>query len=286
MPEMTTSGNGMKLLMRYSLLLLQLLSLMVEDTMTFTFKGQIVLLLLIQLGGLNVIAFASFLSLAARFGVSVRQHDVIEDFVNKDSYLSGKNTLSRVFIWCMSIEIIGAIALAFSWSNNLEFTSTGERIFSSLFHSISAFNNAGITLFTDGLAFEAVASNWLVHWIITILVFVGALGMVALFDLFSLEKLRERKKAPWKGLGFATKIALYFSLILVAIGTVSFATIEWNGALSGMDLWGKFTTSVFQSVTRTSGFNTVDISSVGVPMLFLLIILMFIGASSSSTGRY
>ena len=209
---------------------------------------------------------------------------MIEDFVNKDSYLSGKNTLRRVFIWCISIEIIGAIALAFSWNNSLEFASTGERIFSSLFHSISAFNNAGITLFTDGLAFEAVASNWLIHWIITILVFVGALGMVALFDLFSLKKLRERKKAPWKGLGFATKIALYFSLILVAIGTVSFATIEWNGALSGMDLWGKFTTSVFQSVTRTSGFNTVDIGSVGVPMLFLLIILMFIGASSSSTG--
>lgn len=287
MPEMTTSGNGMNAIdaLFTSTSATCVTGLMVEDTMTFfTFKGQIVLLLLIQLGGLNVIAFASFLALAARFGVSVRQHDVIEDFVNKDSYLSGKNTLRRVFIWCISIEIIGAIALAFSWNNSLEFASTGERIFSSLFHSISAFNNAGITLFTDGLAYEAVASNWLIHWIITILVFVGALGMVALFDLFSLKKIRERKKAPWKGFGFATKIALYFSLILVAIGTVSFATLEWNGALSGMDLWGKFTTSVFQSVTRTSGFNTVDIGSVGVPMLFLLIILMFIGASSSSTG--
>ena len=108
--------------------------------------------------------------------------------------------------------------------------------------------------------------------------------MVALFDIFDPSNLRERKKAPWKGLGFATKIALYFSLILVVIGAVAFALLEWNGVMNGMSGFGKFTTSVFQSVTRTSGFNTIDMGSVGIPMLFLLIVLMFIGASSSSTG--
>ena len=139
-------------------------------------------------------------------------------------------------------------------------------------------------MFTDGLANETVSTNWATHWIVTILVFVGALGMVALFDIFNPSNLRERKKAPWKGLGFATKIALYFSLILVIIGAVAFALLEWNGVMNGMSGFGKFTTSVFQSVTRTSGFNTIDMGSVGIPMLFLLIVLMFIGASSSSTG--
>tara|TARA_Y100001954_G_C15793247_1_gene596214 strand:- start:460 stop:2286 length:1827 start_codon:yes stop_codon:yes gene_type:complete len=287
MPEMTTKFGGMGALdaLFTSTSATCVTGLMVEDTMTFfTFKGQIVLLLLIQLGGLNIIAFASFLSLAARFGVSVIQHDVIEDFVNKDSFLSGKNTLRKVISWCLGIELLGAIALAFSWSNKIDFTSFGERIFSSVFHSVSAFNNAGITLFTDGLANPDVSTNWATHWIVTLLVFVGALGMVALFDIFDPNKLRERKAAPWKGLGFATKIALYFSLILVAVGSISFAILEWNGVMNGMSLYGKLTTSVFQSVTRTSGFNTVDIGSVGIPMLLLFIILMFIGASSSSTG--
>ncbi|MEC7692872.1 MAG: potassium transporter TrkG, partial [Bacteroidota bacterium] len=119
---------------------------------------------------------------------------------------------------------------------------------------------------------------------ITVLVFLGALGMVAMFDLFDLRKLRERMVQPWKTISFPAKIALYFSVILVVLGTFAFAALEWNGTLAGMSGFGKFTTAVFQSVTRTSGFNTVDIGAVGMPMLFLLLVLMFIGASSSSTG--
>jgi len=288
MPEMTTSGNGMSTINAFftSTSATCVTGLMVEDTMVFfTFKGQMVILALIQLGGLNVIAFASFVALAARFGVAVSQHDVIEDFVNKESYLSGRSMLGRVVMWCLGIEVIGAIALGLVWSSEIPFSSFGDRVFSSIFHSVSAFNNAGITLFTDGLAHPWVATNWLAHWVITILVFIGALGMVALFDLFDPLQLRTRLRSPWKTIGFATKIALYFSLILVAIGSVSFAILEWNGVLSGMSGFGKLTTSVLQSVTtRTAGFNSVDIGSVGLPMTFLLIVLMFIGASSSSTG--
>lgn len=280
MPEMTTSGNGMNFLDAFftSTSATCVTGLMVEDTMTFfTFKGQTVILALIQLGGLNVITFASFLGLAARFGVSVSQHDVIEDFVNKDSFLSGKTMIGKVVRWCIGIELVGAALLAMVWSETVPFKGLGDRIFSSIFHSVSAFNNAGITLFTDGLAHPWVASNWSAHWIVTILVFAGALGMVALFDIFDVKKKK-------KTFGFATKIALYASLGLVAIGTISFAFLEWNGIMSEMPVWGKITTSVFQSVTRTSGFNTVDIGGLGIPMLFMLIVLMFIGASSSSTG--
>ena len=287
MPEMTHSGNGMAALdaVFTSTSATCVTGLMVEDTIQFfTFKGQIVILALIQLGGFNVIAFASFLALAARFGVAVRQHDVIEDFVNRDNLLSGKTTLGRVVFWCLGIEALGAIALGVVWSSDIPFTGLGDRIFSSIFHSVSAFNNAGITLFTDGLAHPWLATNWLVHWVITVLVFVGALGMVALFDIFDPARLRKRLIYPWKTIGFSTKIALYFSVILVAFGSVAFAALEWNGVLSGMSGFGKFTTSVFQSVTRTSGFSTVDIGSVGIPMTLILLVLMFIGGASSSTG--
>ena len=259
--------------------------LMSVDTMTyFTSKGHWVLLFLIQLGGLNFIAFGSFLALASKFGVAVKQHDVIEDFVNSDSLLGSSGTLGKVVAWCLGLEALGAVALMALWSPEVAFNGLGDRIFSSVFHSVSAFNNAGITLFTDGLAHPWVSTNWLVHWVITVLVFLGALGMVAMFDLFDLRKLRERMVQPWKTISFPAKIALYFSVILVVLGTVAFAALEWNGTLAGMSGFGKFTTAVFQSVTRTSGFNTVDIGAVGMPMLFLLLVLMFIGASSSSTG--
>ena len=287
MPLMSTVEGGMPLVDAFftATSATCVTGLMSVDTMTyFTSKGHWVLLFLIQLGGLNFIAFGSFLALASKFGVAVKQHDVIEDFVNSDSLLGSSGTLGKVVAWCLGLEALGAVALMALWSPEVAFNGLSDRIFSSVFHSVSAFNNAGITLFTDGLAHPWVATNWLVHWVITVLVFLGALGMVAMFDLFDLRKLRKRMVQPWKTISFPAKIALYFSVILVVLGTFAFAALEWNGTLAGMSGFGKFTTAVFQSVTRTSGFNTVDIGAVGMPMLFLLLVLMFIGASSSSTG--
>jgi Trk-type K+ transport system membrane component len=287
MPLMSTVEGGMPLVDAFftATSATCVTGLMSVDTMTyFTSKGHWVLLFLIQLGGLNFIAFGSFMALASKFGVAVKQHDVIEDFVNSDNLLGSSGTLGKVVVWCLGLEGLGAVALMALWSPEVAFHGFGDRVFSSVFHSVSAFNNAGITLFTDGLAHPWVANNWLVHWVITVLVFLGALGMVALFDLFDLRKLRERMVQPWKTISFPAKIALYFSVILVVLGTVAFAALEWNNTLAGMSGFGKFTTAVFQSVTRTSGFNTVDIGAVGMPMLFLLLVLMFIGASSSSTG--
>lgn len=287
LPEMTTPTGGMNFLDAFftSTSATCVTGLMVEDTPTFfTFKGQVVLLVLIKLGGLNIIAFGSFLALAARFGLGVKQHDVVEDFVNRDAFVSGSSMLGRVVLWSIVIEVLGAAAMFFSWNDGL-FQSVGEQIFHSLFHSISAFNNAGISLWSGGLGNPAIADNYFMHWCVTVLVFFGALGMMAIFDLFSLRALRERMEKPWKQIRFATKIALYFSLILVLIGAVPYYILEYNGTLAAHESeFGKFTTAMFQSVTRTSGFNTVDIGSIGVPMTFMLIVLMFIGSSSSSTG--
>ncbi len=288
LPEMTTDGLGMTLsdALFTSTSATCVTGLMVQDAETFfTHKGHVVLMVLIKLGGLNIIAFGSLLALLARFGVGVRQHDVIEDFVNRGSILGSRGMLGRVILWSIAIEIIGALGLFLFWPSGL-FESTGDRIFQSLFLSISAFNNAGISLFSDGLADPRVSEAWLVHWMVTLLVFFGALGMVAIFDLFSRESLRERMKNPWRQIRFPTKIALYYSLALVGFGAIAYLLLESGagGTLDGMGWTGRITTAFFQSATRTSGFNTVDIGAIGTPMLFLLIILMFIGASSSSTG--
>ena len=288
LPEMTMDGLGMPFFdaLFTSTSATCVTGLMIEDAETFfSHKGHVVLMVLIKLGGLNIIAFGSLIALLARFGVGVRQHEVIEDFVNRGSILGSRSMLGRVILWSIGIEVIGALMLFIFWPGQL-FEGPGDRLFNSFFLSISAFNNAGISLFSGGLADARVGSAWLVHWTVTLLVFVGALGMVAVFDLFGPDNLRNRMRKPWKRIGFATKIALYYSLGLVAFGTISYLLLEGGqgGTLDGMGWTGRITTAVFQSATRTSGFNTVDIGAVGTPMLFLIIILMFIGASSSSTG--
>lgn len=259
--------------------------LMTVDTQTFfTFKGHVVLLILMQLGGLNIVAFGSFLALAAKFGVNVKQHDVLEDFVHKDSFLSAQGLLGKVFMWVLTIELLGALGLFLAWNETVPFESVGSKMFSSVFHSVSAFNNAGISLMTDGFYNINVRDNYLVHWVITIQVFFGALGVMAIFDMFDPSSLRDRLKNPWKRLSFQTKIALYFSIGLVVVGTVLYYFLEKNNTLDGMSTFGAITTATFQSVTRTSGFNSTDIGAIGIPMIFVLTILMFIGSSSSSTG--
>ena len=287
LPEMTMAGGmGFFDALFTSTSATCVTGLMIEDAETFfTHKGHVVLMVLIKLGGLNIIAFGSLLALFARFGVGVRQHDVIEDFVNRGSILGSRGTLGRVILWSIGIEAIGALALFLLWPSSL-FDTTGDRVFNSAFLSISAFNNAGISLFSGGLADPRLSEAWLVHWAVTLLVFFGALGMVAIFDLFSRDALRDRMQNPWRQIGFPTKIALYFSLGLVGFGAIAYLILESGagGTLANMDWTGRITTAFFQSATRTSGFNTVDIGAIGTPMLFLLIVLMFIGASSSSTG--
>lgn len=287
LPEMTVQLGSMNFLdaLFTSTSATCVTGLMVVDTVTFfSFKGQVVLLMLIQLGGLNLIAFGSFLVLASKFGLGIRQHDVIEDFVNRDTFNASSGLLGKVILWCLAIEGLGAAAMHISWGDTLTDLSIGKQWFYSIFHSVSAFNNAGISLFTDGLANEQIAHHYTLHWVVTILVFFGALGMVAIFDLFDISRMKERMAQPWKHIGFATKIALYFSLGLVVLGACAFWLLEQDGVLAGLSPFGQLTTAVFQSATRTSGFNTVDIGTLGLPILFLLLILMFIGSSSSSTG--
>jgi len=288
LPEMTVDGLGMNLLdaLFTSTSATCVTGLIVQDTATFfTFKGQLVILCLIKLGGLNIISFAAFMAFFIKLGIGVKQHELIEDFINKRNMLNKDAMFGQIFIAALTIEILGSLGIFLLWPENLPVGSLGEKIFHSIFHSISAFNNAGFSLFSNNLDEAFLSKSLPLFALIGFLVFVGGLGMTTLNDLFSFSRLRERLNRPWKTYTISTKIVLYTSIGLVLFGAISILLLEWDKSLAGKDTFSKIIHSVFSSITaRTAGFNTLDFNDFAVPTLLLIVFLMFVGASPGSTG--
>jgi len=117
------------------------------------------------------------------------------------------------------------------------------------------------------------------------LIFLGGIGFIVLEDVFALRNIRERRRVKWKRLQVHSRIALYTSGILVFSGAVVFYLVEYNNTISGYGIYGSIVSSIFQSVTcRTAGYNTVDFTQLGQPILIFMMFLMFVGASPGSTG--
>ncbi len=260
--------------------------LIVLDTATyFSIKGQFIIMLLIQVGGLSIISFAAFLNFASSIGVGIKQQSLIQNFLSTDSLSSAKSMLKQIIIITFLIESIGSLFIFFLWNPALHFNNYSEKLFYSVFHSISAFNNAGFALFTNGLFENNVKDSYILHLIIAFLIILGGLGFGAIKDLFGVSNLRQRLNTPWKTIKLNTQIALFSSIFLLFIGTVAFYFLEKNNTLNNLKFVETLITSFFQSTSaRTAGFNTVDFSLIGQPMLIFFIFLMFIGASSGSTG--
>lgn len=259
--------------------------LIVQDTATFfSFKGHVVILLLMQFGGLNIITFASLFALLNRSGMGIKHQSLLQQNFNIESLDQAENLFTRIFSYTLVLEGLGTLVLFFSWGE-VEFSHRGDRLFTSLFHSVSAFNNAGFSLFSEGLASPIVKNLQVMHLMIALLIIMGSLGFPSMSDLFSFNSLKERVSKPWKHLRVGTKVSVYSSLALIIVGVLLFAGSEWNGVLNDMSLLDKLHHSFFQSVTtRTAGFNTIDIGSLGMSSLLLFFVLMFIGASPGSTG--
>ncbi|MCH2230156.1 MAG: hypothetical protein MK105_07405 [Crocinitomicaceae bacterium] len=252
---------------------------------TLTFKGQMIVLILIKLGGLNTIAFGALMLVVAKFGVGIKYHEVIEDFVNNDSILKASSMLAKIVLWATTIEVIGIILLFIGFGNDGVFADTGHRFFQSIFHGVSGFNNAGLSTLQGGLMHPDVINNTFVHTVIFILFFFGGFGMIYMFDVFEVKRLRERMKTPWKTIEFGTKISLYFTLGLLVFGAIIFLIFEWNNGLSEKGTLGAVITALFESMTtRNAGFNVVDTSALSMPVIIVFLFLMFIGASSGSAG--
>ncbi len=271
MPEISSTGTsiGFKDALFTSVSASTVTGLTVLDTaIDFSLKGQFIILLLIQLGGINIIAFATFFALFSRKGLGIEQQKMISENFNTQHLLSGKSLLIRVFTFSIMIELIGTLIILAHYSFN------HNMLFESIFHSISAFNNAGFILSQD--FFHSLN----LKWCFTILIFLGAIGFPTLSDIVS----NLSKKRSWKELHLTTKISLLSSLILILFGAVMLFVLE-NNNLQSVSIFEKITDLIFHSTSgRTAGFTAIDFGKLGFPLLIIFIFLMFIGASPGSFG--
>lgn len=259
--------------------------LSVLDTATFfTFKGQLIIMILIQLGGINIISFAAFFAIMSKRMGGLKYQSILKDLLSAEQLSDTKSLLRNILKWTLIIEIVGSVLLFFSWED-IEFASRGDKIFSSIFHSISAFNNGGFSLFSDNLLMIGEKNMQMFQLIIMGLILAGGIGFFVLQDIFGVRKIQERFRFRWKEYSVMTRITMRMTFILIGIGTVGFFFLEQETALKSKEIGEQILTAFFQSVsTRTAGFNTVDMSVLSVPILMLFMMLMFIGAGSGSTG--
>jgi potassium uptake TrkH family protein len=251
----------------------------------FTLSGQVVILLLIQLGGLGILTFATFFASLMRQGIGIKQHVAMYELLESDSLFSTKSLLRTLIVMTFTIEAIGAVIIFMTWGPDAQFVSLGSKIFYSVFHAVSAFCNAGISLYPMGLYTEPVRFAYVLHLTIAGLIIVGGIGFPTLIDVLSPRSMRTRLHEPWKNWKLLSRITIYASAALIALGTIGFFLLEYFNTLAHLNFVEALITSFFQSVTtRTAGYNTVDIAALSVPTLLMFIFLMFIGASPGSTG--
>lgn len=286
LPEMTTKGISFVDALFTSTSACCVTGLASVDTATcFTLKGKIIIMVLIQLGGINIISFATFFATFYRNSGGLRTQSILKDLMSNDRLSDNKGMLQQIILFSLTIELIGAILMYFTWSPYMHFHGFGEKVFFSLFHSVSAFNNAGFALFSNNIWESSVRYSYNLQLVIAGLIFLGGIGFFVLQDMFSPVRIRERMKFKWKGLAIGSKVAIQTSLVLIILGAVAFYFIERDNSLKGYSWYGIVVTSVFQSVTtRTAGFNSVDMVRLGQPIILIFMFLMFVGASPGSTG--
>jgi potassium uptake TrkH family protein len=288
LPAMTNTPTGMPLLdaLFTATSAACVTGLIVVDTATyFTYKGQLIILTLIQIGGIGMLSFTTFFATLLRQGVGLKHQSAIQDFLSSESLLSSRGLLQQVVLLTLLIEGLGFMAIFLTWGPEAEFKNLGEKLFFSIFHSVSAFCNAGFSLYTNGLYESPVRQSYILHLVVASIIIFGGLGFSPIMDVFSPRSLRERLSMPWKDWKLNTKLAIYTAIALIMFGMIVYYLLERNNTLAGLNILEALITSFFQSVTtRTAGFNTVDFTKLQNPTLIVMMFLMFIGASPGSTG--
>ncbi len=288
LPKITNAPDGMRfidaLFMATSASCITGLAV-VDPGTYFTFSGQVVLLILVQLGGLGVLTFATFFASLMRQGMSIKHHIALHEIMDSESLFSTKGLLRKLITLTLTIEAVAVVLVFMSWGNEVQFESLSHKLFYSVFHAITGFTNAGFSLYPEGLYTESIRSSYVLHLIMIGLILLGGIGFPTIVDVFSPTSMRRRLNAPWKNWKLLSRVTIYTSAALIAFGTIVFFLLEYYNSLSHLNFAEALVTSLFQSVTtRSSGFNTVDMSALSVPTLLLFMFLMFIGASPGSMG--
>ncbi|MFA5239858.1 MAG: potassium transporter TrkG [Phycisphaerae bacterium] len=267
--------------------------LIVRDTgKDFSQMGQIIILGLIQLGGLGIVVFGAVIALLLG-QAGLREKVAMQDLLSASTLGRISNMIVFIFAWTMLIEAAGAVSIFGMWHDVPgRVGDVNQQWFYSIFHSISAFCNAGFGLFGD--SFVGYNKSWQLYAVICPLMIFGGLGFGVLYNLVSVafdrtkrffKKLFSKKhrfsmEAP-RRMQLQTKIVLSVSVILIVLGTLGILLSEHYTGDGSIGIAGAF----FQSISaRTTGFNTVDISAMSAQSKFVLILLMFIGGSPGSTA--
>ena len=253
--------------------------LIVVDTFThWTLFGQVVLLLLIQVGGLGFITIGITVSLLLRRKIGLRERGLIRESFNIIEFRGMVRLTKRVICGTLIFEGIGTIILSACFIPTMGFA---EGVYYGLFHSISAFCNAGFDLMGRNARFSSLTAYYdhpVVMITVMALIVIGGIGFIVWNDLYE-HRLHFRKYA------LHTKIVLSSTLILIFGGALAFYAIESGRLFSGMSVSGKILSSLFCSVTpRTAGFNTVDVGAMSDAGKLLTVVLMFIGGAPGSTA--
>ncbi len=253
--------------------------LIVVDTGSqFTIFGKTVILILIQLGGLGVMTFSVFFFLFLGKRMGIRRRWIVTDAFTPAPIRDVGKLISSIFIFTLIAEAVGALSLFLFWYQDLGFSHALRK---GVFHSVSAFCNAGFSTYrTSFIDFRA--SAWL-NSTIMILIIAGGLGFPVIYEFRNrIRYWREHKRVP---VSLHTKMVLSATVILILTGAVMIFLFDRGGEFSTLTLRGRIFASLFQSVTaRTAGFNTLDISMMAPAALFVIVMLMFIGASPGSCG--
>ncbi|NGP44779.1 Ktr system potassium transporter B [Bacillaceae bacterium SIJ1] len=246
----------------------------VDTGSAFTLFGQIVILFLIQIGGLGIMSVAVliFLMLGKRIGISERL--MIQQALNQSTFSGLVRLVKKLFFFSVTIESAAMVALAFRFVPEFGWM---KGIYVSIFHSISAFNNAGFSIWSDSLS--RYVGDPLINTVISFSFIIGGIGFTVLSDLF--------QSKSFKLLSLHTKLMLIGTLGINVIAFLLVLLFEWNNqsTLGPLSLTDKLWASYFQGVTtRTAGFNTIEIGQLEHTTLWLMLLFMFVGAGSASTG--
>ncbi len=251
--------------------------LVVVDTGThWNMAGQIIILILIQIGGLGIMTMATSVALIIGRKISLKSRLIMQEALNQFTIQGVVRLTKYIIITTFIIEGIGAFFLAM---NFIPEYGTKKGIFFGVFHSVSAFCNAGFDIIGGGRSLTPYTENLSINFIVMSLIILGGLGFTVIIDLI--------KSRSYKKLSLHSKIVVMMTIILILLGFVLFFVLEFNNPNTMKDLSfkGKLTASMFQSVTtRTAGFNTLPLDQMYDSSKLLTVILMFIGGSPGSTA--
>lgn len=253
--------------------------LVVRDTWSqFSLFGQVVILMLIQVGGLGLVTLTSFFALAARRRMGFRDLRLLGESVSADGLSKATEVLKIVIKLAAAFEAVGIVLLLFAFVPQFG----AEGVWVSVFTAISAFCNAGFDLFGRFGAYSSLApyvNNYYVQAVIMFMIMAGGLGFMVWVELAEYRKKRR--------LSLHAKVVLQFSAIFWVGGAVLLALLEWSNprTMGGLSVPGKIMAALFQSVsTRTAGMNTIDLAACSPISKLLMSVLQFIGAAPGSTG--